>query len=101
MSQIRLMKKLVDKELVSCLVIAEKMGWLKFSKKRDELIHHAVENGKTESAAWLLNFKNRTPDFAAERKKAEKKLMEELNAGPNSIHLRKQRIKERINSNEH
>ena len=36
------------------------------------------------SSAWLLDFKNRTADFAAERKKAEQKMMRELNANPNS-----------------
>ncbi len=36
-------------------------------------------------SAWLLEFKNRIADFAAERDRAEKRMMRELNANPNSV----------------
>ncbi|MDE6726703.1 MAG: leucine-rich repeat domain-containing protein, partial [Oscillospiraceae bacterium] len=49
------------------------------------MIQYASDNGKTESTAWLLDFKNRTADLAAERKRAEKKAERELNADPNSL----------------
>ncbi|MDE6728784.1 MAG: leucine-rich repeat domain-containing protein, partial [Oscillospiraceae bacterium] len=49
------------------------------------LIEYANEKGKTEAAAWLLDFKNRTADLAAERTRAEKKAERELNADPNSL----------------
>ena len=85
MNQMKLMKKLVDKGAVDCLAIAAREGWLKYPKKRDELIQYAADSGKAESAAWLLEFKNRTADLAAEREKAEKKAERELNAAPDSV----------------
>ncbi|MDE6726443.1 MAG: leucine-rich repeat domain-containing protein [Oscillospiraceae bacterium] len=85
MNQTKLLKTLVDKEAVSCLAIAEREGWLKMPRRRDELLQYAADNGKTECTAWLLEFKNRTADLAAERAKAEKKAERELNADPNSV----------------
>lgn len=85
LNQMNTMKMLVDEESVSCLAIAADYGWLKLPRKRDELIQYASDNGKTESLAWLLDFKNRTADLASEREKAEKKIERELNADPNSI----------------
>ncbi len=80
-----LMKGFINKENVSCLEIAAENGWLKQPRKRDEMIEYASGNGKAESAAWLLDFKNRTADLAAERKRAEKRQLRELNADPNSV----------------
>ncbi len=85
MNKGRLMKGFIDSGNVSCLELAAENGWLKMPKKRDEMILYATENGKTECAAWLLDFKNRTADLAAERAKAEKKLVREFNANPNSV----------------
>ena len=85
MNQTKIMKNLIDCEEVSCLAIAEEYGWIKLPRKRDEMIEYASDNGKTESLAWLLDFKNRTADLAAERERAEKKAERELNADPNSI----------------
>lgn len=67
------------------LEVCEKHGWLKFPKKRDEIIKFAADNDKTECTAWLLEFKSRTADLKAEQEKAEKKLIRELNADPNSV----------------
>ena len=53
--------------------------------KRDEMIKYASEKNKTECTAFLLEFKNRTADLAAEHEKAEKKMLRELNADPNSV----------------
>ena len=77
-------------EIILCdkpelLPLCEKHGWLKMPKKRDELIQFASDNKKTECTAWLLEFKNRTADLKAERERAEKKLMRQLNANPDSI----------------
>lgn len=80
-----IMKKAIAKDSVSGLEFAAREGWLKMPKKRDEMIDYATEKGKTECAAWLLDFKNRTADLAAERAKAEKKLERELNAAPDSV----------------
>ncbi len=85
MNKTAIMKDIISKELTSCLAAAEQNGWLNNPQKRDEMIKYASDNGKTESAAWLLDFKNRTADVAAEREKAEKKMLRELNADPNSL----------------
>lgn len=79
------MKRIIDENELGCLPICEKHGWLKNPKTRDELIDYATENDRTEITAWLLDFKNRTADLAAERERAEKKMQRELNANPNSI----------------
>ena len=85
MNKGKVMKDFIDSGNIPCLEIAAENGWLKMPKKRDEMIAYATEKGKTECAAWLLDFKNRTADLAAERAKAEKKAERELNANPNSL----------------
>lgn len=80
----KLMKSIIENDSTDALAVAAELGWLKQAKKRDEMIAFASESGKTECTAWLLDFKNRTADFAAERAKAEKKAERELNADPNS-----------------
>ena len=85
MNKTAIMKDIISKELISCLAAAEQNGWLNNPKKRDEIIKYAAENGKTESTAWLMDFKNRTADLAAERERAEKKIQRELNADPDSL----------------
>ena len=85
MNKAKLMKGAIDRNSVPCLEICSKAGWLDMPRKRDEMIKYASECGRTECSAWLLDFKNRTADFAAERKKAEQKMMRELNANPNSV----------------
>ena len=85
MKKTQMMKEIISGEHIGCLPALEKHGWMKLPKKRDELIEFATSSGSTEAAAWLLDFKNRTADFAAEQEKAEKKMMRELNADPNSV----------------
>ena len=85
-----IMKNAIDKDSASGLEFAVCEGWLKTPKKRDEMIAYATEKRKTECAAYLLDFKNRTADFAAEQAKAEKKLERELNAAPDSVTALKQ-----------
>lgn len=85
MNKTKLMKGVIDQNSVACLEICAENGWLAMPQKRDEMIRYASERDKTECSAWLLEFKNRTADFAAEREKAEKKMMRELNANPNSV----------------
>ena len=84
MNKTKLMKGAIDENSVQCLEICAELGWLRFPHKRDEMIAYASEKQKTECVAWLLDFKNRTADFAAERIKAEKKAERALNADPNS-----------------
>lgn len=79
------MRLIIDNEAAQCLPLIEKLGWISAPKKRDEMIAYASDNKKTETAAWLLDFKNRTADFAKEEADREKKIERELNANPNSV----------------
>lgn len=81
----KLLREMIDNGSTDLFPIVEKAGWLSDIKRRDSLIEYATENGKTECTAWLLDFKNRTADLAAEREKAERKLEHELNASPDSV----------------
>ena len=72
MNKAKIMKGAIDQNNVVCLEICAENGWLDMSRKRDEMIKYASENNKTEASAWLLEFKNRTANFALEREKAEK-----------------------------
>lgn len=85
MNKTQLMKGAIDENSVDCLKICIDNGWLKMPAKRDEMIKYASEKNKTECTAFLLEFKNRTADLAAEHEKAEKKMLRELNADPNSV----------------
>lgn len=85
MKKSEFMRHIIDEEFIADLPICEKAGWLKTAKIRDTMIQYASDKGKTESTAWLMDYKNRTADFTAEREKAEKKMIRELNADPNSV----------------
>lgn len=85
MNKKQLMEGAIDQNSVQCLAVCAENGWLDMPRKRDQMIEYASDKDKTECAAWLLEFKNRTADFAAEREKAEKKMMRELNASPDSV----------------
>ena len=80
-----IMKTAIDHGNASGLEFATREGWIKSPKKRDEMIAYAAEKHSTECSAYLLDFKNRTADPAAEQIKAEKKLERELNAAPDSV----------------
>lgn len=84
------MKNAINKNNSTGLEFAVREGWLKTPKKRDEMIAYAAEKKAAECSAYLLDFKNRTADFAAERAKAEKKAERELNAAPDSVIALKQ-----------
>ncbi|MDE7399677.1 MAG: leucine-rich repeat domain-containing protein [Oscillospiraceae bacterium] len=85
MNQKAIVEDIIEKEALPCLPIVEEIGWLRMPRKRDEYIKYASDEGKTECTAWLMDFKNRTADFAAEREKAEKKMQREINAAPDSV----------------
>lgn len=85
-----IMKNAINKNCSSGLEFAVRDGWLKTPKKRDEMIAYAAEKKSAECSAYLLDFKNRTADLAAEQAKAEKKLERELNAAPDSVTALKQ-----------
>lgn len=85
MNKKQFMTGAIDENNVECLKICAEIGWLKMPNKRDEMIKYATDNNKTECTAFLLEYKNRTADLRAEQKKAERKMMRELNADPNSV----------------
>lgn len=85
MNKGRIMKDAISLDRLDCLMVCAEQGWLSQPRKRDEIIAYSQEAGKTEITAWLLDFKNRTADLAAEREKAEKRMMAQLNADPNSV----------------
>lgn len=79
-----LLKEVIDQSSMECLEICAERGWLNQPCKRDEIIAYASGIKYTECVMWLLDFQNRNFDIAAERAKAEKKALHELNA-PDSI----------------
>lgn len=81
----KMLESAVKSGSVEGLCAFAELGWLKTPKKRDQIIQLSSELGKTECTAWLLDFKNRTADFAAERLRAEKRQTRELNMDPNSV----------------
>lgn len=85
MNKSAIMRGLIDVEVAEAFQVVEREGWLAAPRKRDEMIAYASEKGKTEILAWLLDYKNRTADFAAEQEKADRKLMQELNCAPDSV----------------
>lgn len=84
-----ILRGMIDGNSTAALALAEKAGWLDNIKRRDDLIDYAQKNKRVECTAWLLDFKNRTADLAAEQAKAEKKMERELNANPNSVTMLK------------
>ena len=75
MQPAKIMRCVIDRNLVEAMPLIEREGWLGTPRKREEMIAYAAEQERTELLAWLLDFKNRTADFAAEQEKADKKLM--------------------------
>lgn len=80
-----LFKRYIKNDNVDCLSLFIELGFLRQPDMRDRLIEFAQKNGKVESTAVLLDFKNRKFDVAAERERARKKEERLLNAEPNSI----------------
>lgn len=79
------MQEIIDKNSIELLEICARYGWLKIPRIRDAMIDYANKQNSAECTAWLLEFKNRTADLAAERARAEKRMLRELNADPNSL----------------
>lgn len=82
--KVNLLKYLIDRECLECLGICARRGWLNSLGRCDEMTAYASETEKTECVMWLLDFRNRTFDIAAERAKSETEALRELNS-PNSI----------------
>lgn len=79
------MEEIIDRNNVVLLEMCARYGWLKMPRIRDAMIKYSEDKNKTECTAFLLDFKNRNFDLAAEREKAEKRIERELNADPNSL----------------
>lgn len=84
MSKMAVMVCAINADSAGCLEICTKHGWLTKPSERDALIEYASKENRTECLAFLLDYKNRNFDLAAEREKAEKKAQRELNASPGS-----------------
>lgn len=89
MNKTEIMRGLIDAGAVEALAAAADKGWLSMPSKRDKLIDYASKKHKAEALAWLLDFKNRTADFALEQKRADQKLIRMLNAAPDSVTILK------------
>ena len=84
MNQKQFMIGAINENSVACLKICAEIGWLNMPRKRDEMIKYASDMDRTECTAFLLDFKNRTADLKAEQERAEKRIMRQINADPNS-----------------
>ena len=74
--------------LTDCVPVLAKMieaNWHKKPEALLEWINFATEHQKPEPLAWLIDYRNRTVDVAAEEAKAEAKRMRELTEDPNSV----------------
>ena len=85
MKKYQIIRDLIDENALDALTVVEREGWLAAPRKRDEMIAYATQVKNTEALAWLLDFKNRTANLDAEQEKAEKKMMRELSAAPDSV----------------
>ncbi len=84
-NQKKALEAAVSKNGVSSLAKMADAGWISQPTKREKLIEFARENKKKEALAWLMDYKNRTADVAAEEAKAEAKMIKELTEDPNSV----------------
>lgn len=76
------MQDIIDKDRADMIALCAENGWIKRSIKCDELIEYANKKQSVECTAYLLDYKNRSFDLAAERKKAEKREIRKLNGSP-------------------
>lgn len=67
------------------LAMIATQGWITKADKIEKLIKLAQDNNRTEALSWLLDYKNRTVDIAAETVKAEAKMKQQLAENPNSL----------------
>lgn len=83
LSHIKILKEIILSEDVEALSAAS--VWIKTPAQRDELINFASTKKKATTLAWLMDYKNRTADVAAEKEIADKKIMKELTEDPSSV----------------
>ena len=83
-NQKKALEQAVAANAVGALAVMAEAGWLQQSAKREKLITFARDGKHREALAWLMDYKNRTADVAAEAEREERKLMQELTQDPNS-----------------
>lgn len=83
--QKKALEQAAESENIGVLSLMAGEGWLDQSARREKLIEFASKGGYSESLAWLLEFKNRTVDTAAEQAKKAEKTKKELAEKPDSV----------------
>ena len=81
----KLLELTIDRQDVQAMEVLVNAGVFKTTAQRDKAIAYAMENKKTEALAWLMDYKNKTADLAAEAAKKEEKALKELLEDPNSV----------------
>ena len=67
----KLLEAAITKDDVRALAVLVDVGAIKNAAQREKAINFAMENQKTEALAWLMDYKNKTADLAAEAARAE------------------------------
>lgn len=78
-------REIIDRNDADLLKVVFESGFAKTSSQREMAISYAIERKKSDSLAWLIDYKNRTVDLAKEAEKEEKKLSRKLNENPNTV----------------
>ena len=81
----KVMEMIIDQEDLRALEVAVSVGMVKTPAQRENAIKYAADKKKNEVLAWLLDYKNRTVDLAAEEAEEEAKMLKELMEDPNSV----------------
>jgi len=81
----KLVESATDRDDVSAVEALVGAGVFKNTAQRDKAIRYAMDSKKTQVLAWLMDYKNKTADLAAEAAKKEQKEMRELMEDPNSV----------------
>ena len=81
----KLLELAADRDDTAAIAVLVEAGVLKNAAQREKIIQYAMDNKNTAVLAWLMDYKNRTADLAAEEARKEKKAMRELFEDPNSV----------------
>ena len=81
----KVLEMVIDKNDVKALEVIIEAGVIKTTAQREKAIAYATKQKKNDVLAWLMDYKNRTADIAAEEAKEEKKMFRELTQDPNSV----------------
>ena len=84
-NQGKAIEKIISENEASLLDVVSELGWFSQVAKLDKALEYAQSKSKQEVVAWVVNYKNKKFDVAAEETKTEAKLMRELTEDPNSV----------------